>query len=122
MIYLKTFESLDEYPFFEVTEAEYSSSITSDTTHVNLKMRDINDIMSIVVSKNRQFWYKEVGDGYAIHIINDIFKTRIMTMFKSDDDYYFIWVHHSHKFFKCDDIEGFKNFCNANPGTFASVP
>ena len=112
-----TFESLDEYPFFEVTEAEYSSSITSDITHVNLKMRDIDDIMSIVVSKNRQFWYKEVGDGYAIHIINDIFtnsesiknKISIINNLNINKFYNSYYLFEKNKFNKLDWLNYFRN-------------
>jgi hypothetical protein len=116
MIYLKTFENLlDDYPYFEINADEYSLAINSNS-HINLNDRDINNLMNIILSTNRSLWYKNT-DGYVIKVIYSEFLTKVMFIFKTDDDYFYIWTYND-RFFKCDDIEGFKKFSKENPQLF----
>jgi Cys-tRNA synthase (O-phospho-L-seryl-tRNA:Cys-tRNA synthase) len=105
MKYLKEYRS-EEYPYFEIDPHEYSYNI--ENCHKNMSSRDIDEIVLVVYSKRRDYWYHTVADGYAVNITNST-ESKLYTVFLNDDNYYYVWSRMDGRFFKCDELLGFKS-------------
>ena len=102
---LESVKDVEEYDYKEITADKYSDYLLN----TNDKLTE-SEIMKIMVNLDRvyrNFWYKNIDNGYSINIYDTWNKSFNFKMFKGDD-YYFVWIYN--RFFKCDDIKGFQKF------------
>lgn len=113
MRHLKKFEGVHDYPYFEVTEDDYSEKIQKN--HQKISNSEMEEIIRIVLRQSRtlpwvsRYWYRNIADNYAVQIFSQIDKTARYRIFKSDDQYFYVWGCDG-RFWKCDEMEGFRNF------------
>lgn len=113
MRHLKKFEGVHDYPYFEITEDDYSNNIQKN--HRKISDSEMSEIMMIIHRQSRyypwlsRYWYRNIADNFAVQVFSEIDRTVRYRIFKSDDDYFFVWGVDG-RFWKCDEMEGFRNF------------